>query len=164
MKLRYSYHSEHNADKQGRWIHFSLFIGALILLFAGAQQLYLHFTAWTASDESHGWNNLIFGIAYLVAGGLLTWYGLRLKNAHQVPTDRYVRITEEELIWDLTQVEEERSIRLQDISTIERPNVRDLKIGLTSRQDVLIPIFLIADEEKQGELVNLLEEIVGKQA
>lgn len=160
MRLQYSYHSEHNADKKDRWIHFVLFLGALILLFAGAQQLYLHFTAWTAAEESHNWNHLIFGIAYLVVAGLLIWFGLRLKNASQGDMDRYARVTEEQFIWNLSQVEGERAVALTDIVKIERPNVRDLNITLASDQVIRIPIFLISDEEKQLELVTILEQVM----
>lgn len=160
MRLQYSYHSEHNAGKQDRWIHFALFLGALVLLFVGAQQLYLHFTAWTTAEEAHNWNHLILGLIYLVVGGLLTWFGLRLRNASQGETDRYVRITADQLIWDLSQVDDERSIALSDIVKIDRPNVRDMNITLTSEQLVTIPIFLIADKEKQDELVELLQGII----
>jgi hypothetical protein len=94
MKLRYAYHSEHNADKQDRWIHFVLFVGALLLLLAASQQLFLHFTAWHAADEAHNWNHLILGIVYLLIAGPLTFIGLRLKNNSQGDADRYVRIGE----------------------------------------------------------------------
>ncbi|MFT5999474.1 MAG: hypothetical protein ACI81P_001932, partial [Neolewinella sp.] len=58
MILRYSYHSEHNAEPSNRWIHFLLFLGAFILLLAAGQQLFLYFTDWHAADDEHSWWHL----------------------------------------------------------------------------------------------------------
>lgn len=159
MKLRYAYHSEHNADKQDRWIHFVLFVGALLLLLAASQQLFLHFTAWHAADEAHNWNHLILGIVYLLIAGLLTFIGLRLKNNSQGDADRYVRIGEEDITWHLNQKETENRVVLADIASFNQPNVRDLVLTLKDGNSVVLPIYLIANEEKQEELTDVLHSL-----
>lgn len=159
MKLRYSYHSEHNADKQDRWIHFVLFIGAILLLLAGGHQLYVHFTGWqTTGDDSY--RHLMLGIIYLMSGIVIALWGMRLHNVSNGEADRFVRVDEEQITWDLTQIDGERSIQLADIARVERTSVRDLALTLASEQTVILPIYLIANEEKQEELLKVLWEIV----
>jgi len=158
MKLRYSYHSEHNADKQDRWIHFVLFIGAIALVLAAAQQLYVQFFSWQAADDG-SYLHLILGLAYLLIAAVLIFWGLRLRNASRGEADRYVRIDDKYLTWDLTQVDGEQKITLDDLERVDRQSIRDLALTLKSEQTVILPIYLIANHDKQEELLKLLWKI-----
>ncbi|MEM6773134.1 MAG: hypothetical protein AAF597_21350, partial [Bacteroidota bacterium] len=124
-------------------------------------QFNLYFTSWSAADENGQWKHLGLGIIYLLVGGGLTWYGLRLKNVRQEGRERYVRINDTHLVWDLTQVEGEQSVALADIVTVDRPNIRDLNLTLRSEQIVTLPVFLIADEGQQDALFAALESAIG---
>ena len=157
MILRYSYHSEHNADKQDRWIHFALFLVAVLVTAAAAWQFYVHFTEWRTEES---WYHLILGVVYLVVAGILAYLGIRQSRASRGETDRYVRVGEEELVWHLTQFEKERSLALADIKRVDRRNVRDLALTLTSGEVVVLPIYLIASHEKQEDLLKVLWSIV----
>lgn len=159
MKLRYSYHSEHNADKQDRWIHFILFLGAIALLLAAAYQLYVHFTGWQTSGDDANWH-LMLGLIYLMAGLVVALWGMRLHKSSNGEADRYARIDEERITWDLTQIDGEQTVRLENITKVERTSVRDLELTLTGGGKILLPIYLIANEEKQEELLKVLWEQV----
>lgn len=160
MKLRYSYHSEHHAEPSARWVHFLLFLGAFILLLAAGQQFFLFATDWHASDEGHSWWHLTLGLIYLTVGAVLAYVGYRHEHASRGPADRYVRIGEDDLTWSLTQKLEEKKIALADIASVERPNIRDLKISLKDGEVVILPIFLITSEGKQEELLATLKEVL----
>jgi hypothetical protein len=155
MKLRYSYHSAHNAATTDRWRHFLVFLAALLLLIAGSVQLYRYLSHWGDADP-HLWE-LVLGIGYFVIGLTLALYGYRLANASYGAEDRFVRISEDTLSWKLTQQDGENSLPLADLRSAERLNVRDLKIGHTGGETIL-PIFLITDEGKQEELMTVLRE------
>lgn len=159
MKLRYSYHSEHNADQQDRWIHFVLFIGALALALAAVQQFYVQFFSWQAAEEE-SYLHLILGIAYGFITAVLIFWGVRLRNASRGEADRYVRINDEKLTWDLTQVDGEQKISLSDIKRVDRKSIRDLALTLKSGQTIMLPIYLIANHDKQEELLRVLWEII----
>ena len=157
MKLLYSYHNVHNASQQSRWIHFILFIGAFLLVLLALQQLYLYFTAWHVTDETRNWQTLILGCVYLTLAGIFSWFTVRSKYAAKQATDRYVRVTEDQLLWKLTQKEAVQSVPLRSITAIEQPNIRDLILHLSSDEQVTLPIYLIADEGKQKALLAALE-------
>ncbi len=158
MRLRYSYHSEHHAASSNRWVHFLLFVGALLLLLAAGQQLFLFLTDWHAADDEHSWWHLILALVYLVVGGVLAFIGYQQKNASGGVTDRYVRVSEEDLTWSLTQKTEEEKISLADIAQVERLNIRDLRITLQNGETEVLPIFLVDNEEKQEELLRVLTQ------
>ncbi|MFT6001138.1 MAG: hypothetical protein ACI81P_003607, partial [Neolewinella sp.] len=139
-----------------RWIHFLLFLGAFILLLAAGQQLFLYFTDWHAADDEHSWWHLGFGLAYLLVGGVLAYSGYRYKYAVRGPADRYVRISDDDLTWSMAQKLDEKKIALADIATVERLNVRDLKLTLKDGNTVLLPIYLVTNEAKQEELMDVL--------
>jgi len=156
MILRYSYHSEHHAEPRARWVHFLLFLGAFILLLAAGQQLFLYFTDWHTSEEEHSWWHLGLGLGYLLVGGGLAYAGYRHEYASRGPADRYVRVSNDELTWSLTQKLEEQKIALADIAGMERLNVRDLKLTLKDGNTVILPIYLVTNEAKQEELMEVL--------
>lgn len=158
MKLRYTYHSEHHAEPTDRWVHFLLFLGAFLLLLAAGQQWFLYFTDWHASDQEHSLWHLGLGVIYLVIGAVLAYIGYRHEHASRGVNDRYVRIDETHLRWSLTQKIDEKTVLLTDIASVERPNVRDLKLTLTDGSTVTLPIFLVASEGKQEELLATLKE------
>jgi hypothetical protein len=156
MKLRYSYHSEHHAEPKDRWVHFLLFLGAFLLLLAAGQQWFLYFTDWHAADGEHSYWHLGLGAIYLLIGAVLAYIGYRHEHASRGACDRYARVDETHLRWSLTQKVDEESIALADIASVERPNVRDLKIILKDGKTIVLPIFLIASEGKQEELLGMI--------
>jgi hypothetical protein len=159
MILRYSYHSEHHAEPRARWVHFLLFLGAFILLLAAGQQLFLYFTDWHATDDENSWWHLGLGLGYLLVGGGLAYAGYRQEYASRGPADRYVRISDDDLTWNLTQKRDEQKIALADIASVERLNVRDLKVTLKDDNAVILPIYLVTNEAKQEELMAVLEDL-----
>ncbi|MTB53380.1 DUF308 domain-containing protein [Lewinella sp. W8] len=159
MKLRYSYHSAHNAATTDRWRHFIVFVGALLLLVAATVELYRYFTHWGDADP-HWWE-LILGVGYLVVGLALAVFGYRMANASDGAEDRFVRVGEDTLRWHLCQQDGEESLPLADIQSVERVNVRDLKISHVGGETML-PIYLVADGGKQEELLRVLTEVAGR--
>lgn len=160
MKLRYSYHSEHHAEPSDRWVHFLLFLGAFLLLLAAGQQFFLFATDWHASDEGHSWWHLTLGLAYLLVGAAMAYIGYRHEHASRGPADRYVRIGEDDLTWSLTQKLDEQNVALADITAVDRPNIRDLKLTLKGEKSVVLPIYLITCDAKQEELLTTLGEVI----
>lgn len=160
MRLRYSYHSEHHAAPSDRWVHFLLFVGAFLLLLAAGQQFFLFFTDWHAADDEHSWGHLTLGVIYLVIGGVLAYIGYRHEHASRGVTDRYVRVTDTELTWSLTQKTEEERIPLASIRAVERLNIRDLQLTLQEGTQEILPIYLVANEEKQEELMEVLRAAI----
>lgn len=159
MKLRYSYHSAHNAAPTDRWRHFLVFIAALLLLIAAGLQLYRYFTHWGDADP-HWWE-LMLGMAYLVISLVLVTIGYRMASASDGAEDRFVRISEDTLSWRLLQQDGEESLALADIQAAERVNVRDLKIRHAGGETNL-PIYLVTSEEKQEELLKVLTDAAGE--
>lgn len=160
MRLRYSYHSEHHAEPTDRWVHFLLFLGAFLLLLAAGQQFFLFVTDWHASDEAHSWWHLTLGLIYLLVGAALAYAGYRHEHASRGPADRYVRVGEEDLTWSLTQKVDEKKVALADISTVERPNIRDLKLTLKDGSSVILPVYLVTCQAKQNDLLATLNEVI----
>lgn len=161
MKLLYSYHSEHSATNKDRWIHFALFLGAILLLLAGAQQLYVHFTSWQTTDDASYWH-LTVGVIYLVIAALMTFLGTRLHTTSQGDADRYVRVEQKNLVWDLTQVDGKQTVPLSTIQRVDRRSIRDLELTLATGEKMVLPIYLVASHDKQEELLKVLWEIVPK--
>lgn len=156
MKLRYSYHSEHHATPTDRWVHFVLFIGAILLLLASGQQWFLYFTDWHATDDGHSNNHLLLAVVYLLFGGALALVGYRHERASRGVSDRYVRVDEDTLRWSLTQRAEESCVTVAEIAAVDQPNIRDLRITLTNGETVVLPIYLITSPAKREELVRTL--------
>ncbi len=159
MKRSYSYHSASNRKGQVRWLPLGILLGAILLVLAAAQQFYLHFTAWTVEEEGNNWHHLIFGVISLVAAILAAWFGYRLRTTPSGEPDRFVTINGKELAWDLTQSERMQKTSLDGLLDVERPNVRELKLTFSSQAAIILPIYLITDEAKQEELINLLHSI-----
>ena len=162
MKLRYTYHSEHHADPKDRWVHFVLFLGAFLLLIAAGQQWFLFFTDWHASDQEHSYWHLGLGIIYLIIGGVLAYIGYRHEHASRGACDRYARIDETHLRWSLTQKVDETAVALAEIKKVKRTNIRDLQLTLADGSIVVLPIYLIASEGKQEELMVALNSFLLK--
>jgi hypothetical protein len=160
MKLRYSYHSDHHAGPTNRWVHFTLFLGAFLLLLAAGQQWFLYFTDWHTSEEDHPYWHLALGLLYLLVGGTMVYFGYRQKNARRGVANRYVRVGEDQLAWRLGQESAKQTVDLKDLATVERPNIRDLKLTLNDGTTITLPIYLIASEPKQDELLETLTALV----
>ncbi|MEM1358161.1 MAG: hypothetical protein AAGF89_08180 [Bacteroidota bacterium] len=158
MKLRYSYHSEHHADTQDRWMHFLLFAGALLLLFAAGQQFFLFFTDWHAADHEHSWWPLGLGALYLFFGLGIAYLGYRLDSNSRGNADRYIRIDEDYLSWHLHQQDQVEQVALAEVAEVERTNIRDLVISLKSGSKITLPIYLVGNEAKQKELITVLQD------
>lgn len=161
MKLRYSYHSEHHGEPRDRWAHFLLFLAALLLLFAAAQQAFLFFTDWHASDEDPSWWPPVLGLLYLTVGGALAYLGYRHERGSRGGCDRYVRVGEDELVWSLTQRVAEDRLPLAEIVGVEQPTVRELRLTLRDGTTVVLPFYLITSTGKQEELLAVLREVSG---
>lgn len=128
-----------------------------MLLLAAGQQWFLYFTDWHAADHEHSYWHLGLGVIYLIVGAVLAYIGYRHKHASHGACDRYARIDETHLRWSLTQKADEETILLADVASVERPNVRDLKVTLKDGSTVILPIFLIASEGKQEELIETVQ-------
>ena len=141
-----------------RLLHFCFYLGALLLLVAGVHALYLYFTAWsTQGDTAHLWQ-LALGIVYLLVSGLVVYatYTHHQGAKGETATERYVHLREGKLIYELDQVNGRQEIALDRIERVTRASVRDLLLELRGGERVLLPIYLIDDEAKQGELERAL--------
>lgn len=158
MKLRFSYHSEHHADRTDRWRHFLHYAGALLLIIAGNQQLYYYFTHWSGSDGGGArWWNLALGLLCLMVGLWLAYSVFRAEDSDTVEaTDRYVRVDERQLVWKLEQGQPEQRLLLAEVAAVQRMNVRQLDIRLRDGSVRSLPIFLVPGREKQDELIRTL--------
>ena len=162
MRLRYSYHSEHHAEPSARWVHFLLFLGAFLLLLAAGQQLFFWWTDWHSADDEHSYWHLGIGLVFLLVGAALAYAGYRHERESRGDDDRYVRVGEDDLTWSLTQVTDEQRIALADIVGVDHPNVRDLKLTLRDGNTLVLPIYLVTNQEKQEELITVLKTIVAE--
>ena len=160
MTLRYTYHSEHHADRQDRWVHFLLFAGAFLLLIGGVYELFLFFTDWTHDAQEHSWWHLVISLLYLLLGGLLAYAGIRHVHAGKHhPSERYVRVDDERLVWRLDQLDTEQRVPLASIASVHQPSIRDLVITLRDGSRRTLPIYLVTNSEKQEELVRELNSV-----
>ncbi|NJC27192.1 hypothetical protein [Neolewinella antarctica] len=162
MTPRYTYQSEHQAAGQHRWIHFLQFAGAFLLLLAGLYELYLFFTDWTATEEDHSYWHLVFALIYLAISALLAYSGTQHVGHSADPAERFVRIDDKKLSWSLHQQPETEEVALTNIASFTQPNVRDLRLVLVGGGEKVLPIYLISDQEKQEELVDVLRKLVAK--
>lgn len=160
MKLRYSYHSEPTTKPRARWVHFLLFSGAFLLLVAAAQQFFLFFTDWHASDQEHSYWFLILGLVYLLLGGLLAWWGYRLVNARRANFARYVHIDEAFITWQLYQPDGVQRLALKDLVKAEQLNVRELQLTRADGSTQVLPIYLVDGAAKQEELLATLRTVI----
>lgn len=160
MKLRYSYHSEHQAKFSERWFHFLLYLIAFFLLLAAGQKFFLFATDWRTSDDEQSWWLLIQGLIFLLMGGTAAYTGYVYKRATRSLAERFVQIGEKTLNWNLTQEPDYKKVVLADLAAVERPNIRDLKLTLKDGITVILPIYLITSEAKQDELLNTLNEMI----
>ncbi len=154
--MRYTYHSEHNAGHQHRWMRFLLFAGAFLLLLAGLYELFLFFTDWSAAEDDHAWWYLALAVLYLSLGGLLTYAGLRHLNGKSHPEERFLTVSDDAIRWSLTQDPTTHELPLEDLAGVERLNVRDLRLTTKSGEHRVVPIYLIANEPKQEQLLTVL--------
>lgn len=157
MTLRYTYHSEHHTDKKDRWVHFLLFAAAFLLLSAGGYELFLFLTDWNGAEEDHSYYYLVFALGYILLGLLLAYAGVRHLQSGNDHRERFVRVDEKTLSWNLTQNSEVEKVDLSTITSFGRPNVRDLVLQLRGGGQKVLPIYLIDDENKQAELLSVLE-------
>ena len=156
MTTPFTYHSEHHADRQHRWIHFLMFAAAFVLILAGAYEVFLYFTDWHATEDDHSWLHLILAAIYLTIGGLLAFAGYRHIHSDPHVGERFVTIKDGVLSYHLIVTEPTEQIDLTDIVAVEQPNVRDLVLQLRDGSKRILPIYLITNEHKQTELVDAL--------
>ncbi|MBC6996320.1 hypothetical protein QWY85_19895 [Neolewinella lacunae] len=160
MKLRYSYHSEPAARPRARWVHFLLFSGAFLLLVAAGQQFFLFFTDWHASDQEHSYWFLLLGIVYLLLGAVLAWWGYLLFKARRNDFERYVRIDDTSITWQLYQPDGVQRMALKDLVKAEQLNVRELQLTRTDGSTLVLPIYLVDGAAKQEELLATLRTVM----
>ena len=139
-------------------LHWLFYLGALLLLLAAIHSLYLYFTHWSGGEDDHPIWQLILGLIYLSVGGLIAYatYAHSQGDDEDVPPQRYVRIEDGKLIYELDQLNGRQEIALERIEGVKRASVRDLLLELRGGERVLLPIYLIDDEEKQRELEDVL--------
>lgn len=150
-------------QKATRLIHFCFYLAALLLAIAGAYALYRYFNAWsTIDDNSHLWD-LVLGIAYLVVSFLVVYatYHHGEGHTHENTHDRYAEAKNGILTYELDQVNGTQTVVLDQITKVEKPSIRELVIHLKDRTEMVLPIYLIDDEDKQNELEALLIAAAG---
>ena len=161
MKLQYAYHADHHHDSSDRWVHFLWYVGALLLIFAGARHLYLYFTHWEGGDTVYSALDLVIGLAELALG--LFWaYRAYVHEAVDTkdPCERYVHIDDEKLLWHLEQGPTPETVPLDRIERVERSSIREVLLHTGPGQMVSFPIYLIVGEEKQREFMTALERVI----
>ena len=160
MTTPFTYHSEHHADRQHRWIHFLMFAAAFVLILAGIYESFLYLTDWHAAEDDHSWFHLVLAGIYLTVGGLLAFAGMRHVRSGQHVGERFVTIKEGTLSYHLITTEPTQRITVAEITAVERRNVRDLVICLRDGTERILPIYLITNELKQAELVEALHPAI----
>ncbi|WP_420458182.1 hypothetical protein [Neolewinella sp.] len=141
-----------------RLLHWLFYLGALLLLVAAIHSLYLYFTHWSGGEDDHPIWQLVLGLVYLVVSGLIVYatYTHGRGSAEETPPQRYVRIQDGKLVYELDQLNGRQEIALDRIERVRRASVRDLLLELRDGERVLLPIYLIDDEGKQEELEEVL--------
>ncbi len=141
-----------------RLLHWLFYLGALLLLVAAIHSLYLYFTHWSGGEDDHPIWQLVLGLVYLVVSGLIAYatYTHGRGDDGKTPLQRYVRIQEGKLVYELDQLNGRQEIALDRIDRVTRASVRDLLLELRGGERVLLPIYLIDDEGKQEELEEVL--------
>ena len=154
----FTFRAAHADPRTTRWLHIGFYLGALLLSVAAVHSLYLYFTAWSAPDDnSHLWQ-LVLGLLYLL-GSLGIVYATYHHGDHhggESPPDRYARVDDGTLVYELDQLSGQQRVKIADITAAERTSVRDLVLTLRDGSQHVVPIYLIDDEAKQAELEGLL--------
>lgn len=159
MKLRYRYHSEHHAGLRDRYLHFVYFAIALPLLLFAWIEFDAHRKSWeTTGDQSL--RPVLAIVGSVIGAGLMIFQGIRASRATRGKADRYVRINDEHIVWNLTQVEGEQRVALADVDRVQRRSIRDLELTLKSGEKRALPIYLIAGDAQQEELLRVLRQSV----
>ena len=151
----YHFRTEHPNPQTTRLLHLLFYLGAVLLLVAAGHSLYLYFTDWSAGDDGHFWY-LLLGLIYLLVSGLIAWFTYHHGDGHETPPDRYVEIRDGTMIWELDQLNGKQTVDLNTVVQADRPSVRDFLLTLEDGRQVILPIYLVDEENKQVELENIL--------
>ncbi|MCP9236865.1 hypothetical protein [Lewinella sp. JB7] len=155
----YSFRTDHPNPRTTRMLHLLFYFGALLLLVAAVHSLYLYFTAWTTGDDgSHLWS-LVLGLVYLLVSVLIAYFTYNHGDDEVAPPDRYVEIEDGVLMFSLDQVSGRQVVDLSAVGSVSRPSVRELVLALRDGRQVVLPVYLIDDEEKQRELEAILTKL-----
>ncbi|WP_116108058.1 DUF308 domain-containing protein [Lewinella sp. IMCC34191] len=164
MAPDFHFRADHPDPGTTRWLHICFYLGAVLLAIAGVYELYLYATHWSAGeDSSHLWM-LILGVIYLVVAGLVAYATYNHGGSGEIPPERFVRIQDGVMTYQLDQLQKEQKIRLANVRSVHRPTVRDLVLELTDGRRVTLPVYLIDEEEKQRELEVFLTRSASSQA
>ena len=158
MTAQYDFHTTPPNPRTTRLLHWLFYLGALLLLVAAIHSLYLYFTHWSGGENDSSIWQLILGLVYLVVSGLIAYatYTHGGGDDDEVAPPRYVRIRDGKLTYELEQTAGRQEIALDRIVKVTRPSVRDLLLELRDGERILLPIYLIDEEDKQKELEGVL--------
>ncbi len=153
----FHYRADHPAPGTTRLLHFLFYFGALLLLVAGVHSLYLYFTLWTGGDDnSHVWQ-LVLGMVYLIGGLVVAYSTYHHADGEAPPPDRYVDVKGGVMTYELDQLNGKQRLPLAELTAATRPSVRDMILEFRDGRQVVLPIYLIDEEDKQAELEALLK-------
>lgn len=144
-----------------RLLHWLFYLGALLLLVAAVHSLYRYLTEWTAGDDnSHLWD-LLLGIVYLIASGLIAYATYRHGSGprEELAPERYADIKDGILTYQLDQLSGTQRIDLGQVRQVTKPSVRELVLTTEGGERHVLPIYLIDEEEKQRELEGILKQL-----
>ncbi|CAH0998842.1 hypothetical protein LEM8419_00157 [Neolewinella maritima] len=158
MTPDYDFHTTPPDPRTTGLLHALFYLAAVLLLAAAIYTLYLYFTHWSGGEDDHPIWQLILGLVYLVASGLIAYATYTHANGSdgEVPPERYVRIADGRLVYDLDQLSGRQEVDLDRIVKVSRPSVRDLVLDLSDGTQQVLPIYLIDEDGKQEELERAL--------
>ncbi|MBB4079728.1 hypothetical protein GGR28_002353 [Lewinella aquimaris] len=155
----YTFRTEHPNPRTTRFLHLLFYFGAMLLLVAAVHSLYRYFTEWTVGDDnSHIWS-LVLGLIYLIASILIGYFTYSHGGDGEDPPERFVEIEDGVMTYSLDQVTGRQVLDLATVREVSRPSVRELILSLRDGERVVLPVYLIDDEDKQRELESILTKL-----
>ena len=95
----------------------------------------------------------------------MAYAGIRhVRAGKHHPSERYVRVSDEQLTWRLDQLDTEQRVPLVSIASVQQTNIRDLVITLKDGSQRTLPIYLVTNLEKQVELIRELNSDISEAA
>lgn len=158
----YHFRADHPGQGSPRLMYILFYTGAALLLAAAIYEFYLYFTHWAVGDERGYLWQLILGIIYLIVSGIVAYFTYRRSsNSEEAPPDRYVIVQGGVLTYELDQLNGKQRLDLSQLAATSRPSVRDIVLTMRDGREVVLPIYLIDEEDKQAELEALLQKAAG---
>ena len=162
MAATFHFHSDHPDPGTTRWLHVGFYFAAVLLLVAAVYEFYQYATHWTDGDDnSHLWQ-LLLGILYLIVAVGVAYATYRHGGSGEIPPERFVTVDNGVMTYELDQLNGRQRVPLEEVEAVHRPSVRDLILELRGEKRLVVPIYLIDDEEKQAELERILTEAAGR--